>query len=104
MAYAKGKLILQEKNALIAIDDSSVYTCECTLLYLCQTLNLWWYNKSSNVQCTSPMEAQYYNAKLVNYPPVCYYSGSSEETIVNDKEMTELKQQYAVVRPICSFT
>ena len=103
MAYAKGKLILQEKNALIAIDDSSVYTCECTLLYLCQTLNLWWYDESITmlswlITLLSAITV------VVNYPPVCYYSGSSEKTIVNDKEMTELKQQYAVVRPTCSFT
>ena len=52
--------------------------------------------------CLLLFEGQsYHSAKLVNFPPICYYCGGSEETLVNDEEMTELKQQYAVVRPIC---
>ena len=50
------------------------------------------------------MEAQYYSAKLVSFPPVCYYCRLPvpEEFLVNDK-MVELKWMYAVVRPICLF-
>ena len=51
--------------------------------------------------CNDPVEAQYYSATLVSFPPVCYYCGMAEETLVNDDEFRELKQQYSVVRPIC---
>ena len=99
MVYAKGKLTLQEKNALTAIDDSRVYTCGSTLFSSSSDFKSLVVRR--NIQCMSPIEAQYYSAKLVNFPPVCYYCGGSEETLVNDEEMTELKQQYAVVRPLC---
>ena len=98
VVYTKGKLTLQEKNALTAVDDSRVYTCGSTLFSSSSDFKSLVVRR--NIQCTSPIEAQYYSAKLVNFPPVCYYCGGSEETLVNDKEMTELKQQYAVVRPL----
>ena len=32
---------------------------------------------------------------------MCYFCGMGEESLVNDDEMNELKQSYAVVYPIC---
>jgi hypothetical protein len=98
VVYAKGKLALWEKNALTEVDDSCVYTCGSSLFSPASDIKSLVVRQ--NIQCTSPVEAQYYSAKLVNFPPVCYYCGGSEETLISDKEMTELKQQYAVVRPM----
>lgn len=53
--------------------------------------------------CTDPVVTQYYSAKLV-IPAVCYYCGMSEETLVNDEEIQELKQQYVVVCPFFFFS
>ena len=80
------------------VDDSRVFTCGSTLFSPLSDLKSLVVRQ--NIQCTSPVEAQYYSAKLVNFPPVCYYCGGSKETLINDEEMTELKQQYAVVRPM----
>ena len=51
--------------------------------------------------CTSPIESQYYSAVLVHFLPVCYYCGLGEESLVDNEEVQELKQMYAVVYPIC---
>ena len=54
-----------------------------------------------NIGCVSPMECQYYSAKLVSFAPVCYYCGITEDSFVEDDETQQLRQEYAVVRPLC---
>ena len=51
--------------------------------------------------CINPIECQYYSSKLVSFPPVCYYCGISEESFVEDDEIQQLREEYAVVRPLC---
>ena len=53
------------------------------------------------IGCASPIETQYYSATLVSFPPVCYYCGASEESLVEDDNTHQLKQDYAIVRPLC---
>ena len=43
----------------------------------------------------------YYSSVLVHFPPSCYYCGLGEDSLVNDDELKELKEMYAVVYPIC---
>ena len=47
------------------------------------------------------LQAQYYSVTLVSFPPVCYYCGCGEESLVVDEDTQKLKEQYAVVRPLC---
>ena len=47
------------------------------------------------------MEAQYYSSKLVSFPLVCYYCGVTEESFVDDDALKHLREEYAVVRPLC---
>ena len=47
------------------------------------------------------MECQHYSAKLVSFAPVCYYCGITEDSFVEDAETQQLRQEYAVVRPLC---
>ena len=54
------------------------------------------------ISCQSPMEAQYYSATLAKFPDVCYQCGK-DEPLHESPEIAELKQQFAVVRPICTF-
>ena len=51
--------------------------------------------------CSSYLEPQYYSSVLVHFPPACYYCGLGEDSLVNDDELKELKEMYAVVYPIC---
>ena len=53
------------------------------------------------IGCASPIETQYYSATLVSFPPVCYYCGASEESLVEDDNTHQLKQDYAIVWPLC---
>ena len=46
------------------------------------------------------MECQYYSAKLVSFAPVFYYCGITEDSFVEDDETQQLRQEYAVVRPM----
>ena len=62
---------------------------------------------------STTIETQYYSATLVSFPPVCYYCGCGEESLVCyycgcgeeslvvDEDTQKLKEQYAVVRPLC---
>lgn len=54
-----------------------------------------------NIGCTTTLEAQYYSATLVSFPPACYYCGTGEECLVEDESICDLRKEYAVVRPIC---
>ena len=49
------------------------------------------------------MEVQYYSATLVSFPNVCFHCGTSEESLVEDDNILQLRQLYAVVRPIYLF-
>ena len=49
----------------------------------------------------SPIETQYYSSVLVHFPQVCYYCGLSEETLVDDEQIKELRTHYSVVLPLC---
>ena len=79
-----------------------LFTCGCSLFQptskFYETIVV-----RQNCSCVTPVEAQYYSAKLVSFPPVCYYCGLPEESLVNDDEIVQLKQLYAVVRPIYFF-
>ena len=79
---------------------SQLYTCGCALFPPLSNFHGIIVVRQ-NISCISPIEAQYYSSKLVSFPPVCYHCGCAEETLVTDAEITELKQQYSVVRPIC---
>ena len=52
-------------------------------------------------QNITTLEAQYYSATLVSFPPACYYCGTSEECLVEDERICDLRKEYAVVRLIC---
>ena len=51
--------------------------------------------------CSTHIESQYYSSVLVHFPPVCYYCGQGEETLIENDEIKELKANYAIVYPIC---
>ena len=44
--------------------------------------------------CASPIELQYYNSVLLNFPPICYFCGLGEEHLVNDDH---IKKSYAII-------
>ena len=54
-----------------------------------------------SIGCTTTLEAQYYSATLVSFPPACYYCGTGEECLVEDESIRDLRKEYAVVQPIC---
>ena len=80
--FSASKLTASESVLVSQITDSSVY--------------LWFYAFRPNLQvhstivvrqvrtCNDPVEAQYYSFTLESFPPVCYYCGMTEETLVND--------------------
>ena len=54
------------------------------------------------VSITCQMETQYYGATTVHFPKSCYHCGEVEpDMILNDQYIQELKQQFAVVQPLC---
>ena len=98
--YAVKVLSWEEKAAIRVIDESHLYTCGSPLFTNESPLH------SSVVvrqklTCSSPIEAQYYSAKLVTMPCVCYWCGGAEETLLFDDLFTQLQREYQVVRPMC---
>ena len=83
--YAKAKLKPDEK---LAIQDSNLFTCGSCLFspdspffsVICVRENL---------SCGDPIELSYFSATLVHFPPVCYWCGLSEETLVRDQELAQ---------------
>ena len=51
---------------------------------------VWIPNRDPILQCS-----------IGTFPPVCYYCGLGEETLVDNDEMKELRTSYAVVLPLC---
>lgn len=98
--FAKGKLSLVEKFRVEGVKESHFFTCGCALFPPSSSF----YGTivvRQKISCTAPMEAQYFSAKLVSFPPVCYHCGCPEETLSNDPAIVELKEQFSIVRPIC---
>ena len=95
--YSNAKLTRQEELELVTVKESNVYTCGASLFprESCGIV------VREALVCTSLIESQYYSATLVHFPPVCYYCGLGEESLVDSEEIQELKQMYAIVLPIC---
>ena len=49
------------------------------------------------VICKTPIESQYYSSVLVHFPPICYYCGLGEESLVDDDELVELRKTYSLI-------
>ena len=89
---------IESVNEITRIKESDIYTCGSILFTPGSK-----YEKSIIVRealtCNTTIETQYYGAKLVSFPPICYHCGLGEEYIVSDEELK--KKNYAVVYPIC---
>ena len=98
--YANSKLSPHEKAAVDCMKETKTYTCGSLIFSegtpLASTVIV-----IEALVCASSIEAQYYNAVLVHFPPVCYYCGLGEESLVDDDEMRKLRTCYAVVLPLC---
>ena len=94
--FSKGKLTLAEWIYVQDIKDSCLFTCGSSLFPPTSELSS---VVRQNCSCRLPVEVQYYSAKLISFPQ----SGLPEQSLVNNDEIVSLKQQYAVVRPICFF-
>ena len=98
--YSARKLSLNEKVLLDVVVEDKTYTCGAAVFPpsspLADTVVV-----RQNIGCPNPMEAQYYSATLVSFPPVCYFCAVGEECLVEDDSIRELRKEYAVVRPIC---
>ena len=98
--YAAKVLSWEEKAAIKVIDESHLYTCGMPLFGDSSSLHKTIVVRQK-LTCSSPIEAQYFSARLVTLPNVCYWCGGPEETLIFDDLYTELQRSYQVVRPLC---
>lgn len=98
--YAAGALTPDEKRCLKPLINSRVYSCGCELFPPEHPLHSSVIVRQA-INCSDPMEAQYYSATCMSFPPVCWFCGSPEEVLAEDELVRSLKDEYAVVRPIC---
>lgn len=100
--YSKAKLTLSEERAVSNLKSSKVYTCGCSLFppssKFCDTIVV-----KQDIECLDPVESQYFTATLIHFPPVCYWCGNPEETLLYDDEYYQLESEYETVRAICTF-
>ena len=97
--YAAASLTpTEKKKCLKTVVNSRMYSCGCELFPpdhpLCSTVIV------RQANCSEPMESQYYSATCVSFPPVCLFC-SSPEMLAEDEIVSTLKNEFAVVRPIC---
>ena len=96
--YAPEKL---DSETLILVehikDQDSTYTCGSPLFDMESPIKV-----RIGITCTSPMEAQYYTAKLHKFPPVCYHCGQENLPETSTELDKSLQKSYTTVRPICT--
>jgi len=98
--YSLSKLSPRELQEIELVKETNLYTCGSSLF----PPDSPYHNRivvRVSLVCSNNMEAQYYSSVLVHFPPVCYYCGLGEESLVNNEEMNELKESYAIVHPLC---
>ena len=98
--YSSRKLNWNETVLLKSVTEEKLYTCGSAVFQptseVVDTIVV-----RQNVSCTDPVETQYFTATLVSFSLVCYYCGIEEESFVEDDEMERLRNEFAVVRPLC---
>lgn len=99
--FSNKKLSKAEEIAVAREKESGEYDCGSPLFNEDHPL-------SNNIvvmqslRCASDMEPSYYSAN-VKFPDCCFYCGQAQALIDGESEyMKTLKEQYAVVRPLCS--
>ena len=71
-------------------------------LFLCRT-TLSGRNAFEIMMTSHPIELQYFSATLVHFPPVCFWCGAPEETLIRDAIYTEKERNFQTVHAICMF-
>ena len=98
--YVTSRLDEEEKEHVEQCVHSRTYTCGSELFPSeSQVHNTIICRRSLN--CSDPMEAQYYSSTCVKFPPVCWFCGSPEEALCDEDCMQSMRKEYAIVRPIC---
>ncbi len=98
--FSQSVLNIAEELELSRIKESKLYTCG-SVLFLPGNKYADTIIVREVLTCNSTIEAHYFSSKSVSFPPICSHCGLSEETLVDDEEIKELKQTYAIVHPIC---
>ena len=76
--YAHSRLTPDQVSNLEHLKELNLYTCGS---YLYSSDDCFFVVREALV-CSSPIEAQYYGAALVSFPPKCYHCGLDEESLV----------------------
>ena len=76
--YSSQKLQWNERVLLKDVTNEKLYTYGSSL-FITDSLVVETIVVRQNIGCRNPMESQYYSAKLLSFPPVCYYCGVMEE-------------------------
>ena len=91
----------QEKLVIAEIQDSCLFTCGSFLFGPMSP----YYNTicvKESLTCSDPIELAYFSSKLVHFPPVCFWCGLHEDTLVRDgDDYAELERNYQTVHAIC---
>ena len=95
MYNAAKVLSAKEKSAIELVDE-----CGMPLFHSESSLNRTIVVRQK-LTCSSHIEVQYYSAKLIKLPAICYWCGGAQETLVYDEDYTQLQREFKVVRPIC---
>ncbi|XP_056013095.1 uncharacterized protein LOC125679479 [Ostrea edulis] len=95
--YASRKLNRMEERAVERVQEELLYICGSPLfpggqyqdIILCR----------QNIDCSSPIETQYYAGATQIFDAVCFHCGDSD--VSNSEEFRRLQEDFAIVRPIC---
>ena len=98
--YSRTKLSVTEQAKLTDVKESWLYTCGSSLFPPSSEFHGTIIARQS-ITCASPIETSYFSATLVHFPPVCYWCGGQEETLVKDDEYGHLSAHFQTVHAIC---
>ena len=96
--YSPSLLTPAQKTALVRLKgpEESTFTCGSPIAMEPSPFVV-----RQGLQCSSPMETQYYSAKTCKFPDVCFHCGAGK-SIAADEDIQALQRQYTTVRPICT--
>ena len=98
--FALSKLGSPEELEIARVKEDGVFRCGSPLFPdghpLCDTVVV-----RQSLRCATTIEATYYGAPYLSFPPVCVHCGQEDDLVLDDS-MKELRQQFHTVRPICS--
>jgi hypothetical protein len=99
VVYARTSLDHAQHRALLRCQDDLMYICGDTLFAEGQFKDVLLVREGLN--CTAPIETQYYAGVVQNFPHICFHCGDIECAPLTHPTIATFLKSWSIVRPMC---